>query len=78
MDALLVVTRLVGVAGHARGFGDVSGVRNFLVRLVAGIAGERGVRALGQLLPLLVAGGALGCGVAGGVQIRAGGAGKQA
>ncbi len=78
VDALIVVARLVGVAGDAGRFGDIRGVGNFVVRVVTRIARECGVRALRQLLPLLVAGGALGCGVAGGVQIRAGDAGKQA
>ncbi len=78
VDPLIVIAGLIGVAGDANRFGDIRGVRDFVVRFVAGIAGERCVRALGQLLPLLVAGGAFGSGVAGGVKVRAGGAGKQA
>ena len=76
MDAFIVVARLVGVAGDAGWFGDIRGMRNFLVRLVTRIAGERRVCALRQLLPLFVARGTFGSGVAGCVQIRAGDAGK--
>jgi hypothetical protein len=78
VGALLVIACLIGMAGNAGRFGDIRGVRDFLMRLVTGIAGERCVCALGQLLPLLVAGGTFGCGVAGGVQVSAGGAGNQA
>src|SRR5450759_4216642 len=77
VDAFIIVAGLLGVAGDAGGFGDVGGVRNFFVRLVAGIAGERGVRALGQFLHLLLTVGASRRGVRG-VQIGAGDAGNQA
>ena len=60
VDALVVVAGLIGVAGEAGRFGNIRRVRNFVVRFVAGVAGEGGVRALGEFLPLLVAGGALG------------------
>ena len=77
VDALVVVAGLVGVAGDAGRFGDIRGVRDLVVRLVAGIAGERRVRALRELLPLLVAGGASGGGVVpGGVKRSAGDAGE--
>jgi hypothetical protein len=78
VDALIVIAGLIGVAGEARRLRDIRGVWDFFVRLVTGIAGEICVRALGELLPLLVAGCALGDGVIGGIQIGAGNAGKQA
>ncbi len=78
VGTLIVIACLVGMARNTGWFGDIRGVRDLFVRFVAGIAGERCVRALGQLLTLLVAGGAFGSGVAGGVKVRAGGAGKQA
>jgi hypothetical protein len=63
VDALIVIAGLICVAGEAGGLRNIGGVRNFFVRLVAGVAGEICVRALGELLPLLVAGCALRDGV---------------
>src|ERR1039458_6539193 len=80
VDAFIVVAGLIGVARDAGGFGNVGRMGNFFVRLVAGIAGQPRVRALRQLLTLLlVAGDALGRGgVTGGVKVSPGDAGKQA
>ena len=78
VDALIVIAGLICVAGEAGGLRNIGGVRNFFVRLVAGVAREICVRALGEFLPLLVAGCALRDGVIGGIQVGAGNAGKQA
>ena len=54
-----VITGLVLVTAGANGFGNVRGVRNFLVAFVAGVARKAGMSALLQLLALIVAGDAL-------------------
>jgi hypothetical protein len=59
VGALGVVARLIGVAVDAGGFFDVSRMRILIVFLVAGVAGEGGVGALGKFIALIVAGDAL-------------------
>ena len=56
VDAEGVIAGLVGVASGADGLGDARRVGCRVVALVAGVAGEPGVSALGELLPLAVAG----------------------
>ena len=57
-----IIARLVLVASGADWFGNARGVRIFLVRFVAGIAGEAGVGALRQFLRLVVTSSAIGLG----------------
>ena len=59
VHALLVVGGLIGVAGGAGRFGDVPDAE-ICRGIVAGVAGQGGMRALGDFLPLFVAGGAVG------------------
>ena len=59
MRALLVVLRLAFMTSRAGGFGHSGGVGIVIVTLVAGGAGQLGVRALGKLLRLIVTGGAI-------------------
>ncbi len=56
VDADGVIASLVGVASGADGLGDARRVGGRVVPVVAGVAGDPGVSALGELLPLVVAG----------------------
>ena len=73
VDTLFVVAGLVGVARDAGRLGDIGRMGDFVVGLVAGIAGERGMRALGEFRPLIVTGGAFGRRFVGGGVARQGG-----
>ena len=75
MGAFGIIGGLRVVAGHAGRFCDVGRMGILIVRFVAGIAGKGGMRALGELCPLLVACGALRCCR---VKMRSGGTRKKA
>jgi len=54
-----VIPGLIGVAGGAVGLGDARRMGGRVVSVVAGVAGEAGVCAFGELLSLVVAGSAV-------------------
>ena len=56
MDAEGVIAGLIGVARGAFGLSDARRVSGLVVTVVAGVAGKTGVSALGEFLPLVVAG----------------------